>query len=291
MEKILLDTDIGTDIDDAVCLAYLLMQPKCELMGITTVMGETEDRCRLASALCTAAGRDIPVYPGTAKNILGPMPEAPVSQIKRVEGWKHRDRFPKGEWLEFMRDTIRRHPGEITLLAVGPLTNIGLLFGYDPELPGLLKRLVLMGGAFSEPFTQKGKCEWNVLCDPYAAAIVYQAPVPVHRSVGLDVTLQVTMEKEEVRRRFRHPVLQPVLDFAGVWFEDVEAITFHDPLTAVSLFEPHVLSYERGEVQVELCRADRMGLTRFDRRAEGPHEVAKTVDAAGFFDAYFSVFQ
>ena len=66
MEKILLDTDIGSDIDDAVCLAYLLMQPECELMGITTVLGETDDRCRLASALCYAAGRISPCIPARA---------------------------------------------------------------------------------------------------------------------------------------------------------------------------------------------------------------------------------
>ena len=66
MQKIILDTDIGTDIDDAVCLAYLLANPQCELLGITTVTGEPEKRAMLASALCKVANRDIPIYPGYA---------------------------------------------------------------------------------------------------------------------------------------------------------------------------------------------------------------------------------
>ena len=291
MEKILLDTDIGSDIDDAVCLAYLLMQPDCELTGITTVLGETDARCRLASALCYAAGKDIPLYPGARRAILDHTPPSEVSQLKGLGGWPHRTDFPQGEWLAFMQDTIRRHPGEITLLAIGPMTNVGLLFAYDPELPALLKRLVLMCGAFTDRFSHIVECEWNARCDPYATAMVYHAAAPVHRSVGLDVTFQVNLSKEEVSRRFRHPVLQPVLDFAGVWFEEADVITFHDPLTAVGLFVPEVLTYARGQVHVELCNTARMGLTRLRRAENGPHEVAETVDVGGFFDAYFSVFR
>ncbi len=70
MTKILLDTDIGSDIDDAVCLAYLLAQPECELMGITTVSGEPEKRAAMASAQCRAAGKEIPIFPGAPLTLL-----------------------------------------------------------------------------------------------------------------------------------------------------------------------------------------------------------------------------
>lgn len=96
MEKILLDTDIGSDIDDAVCLAYLLMQPECELMGITTVLGETDDRCRLASALCYAAGKDIPLYPGARRAILDHTPPSEVSQLKGLGGCRTARIFRRG---------------------------------------------------------------------------------------------------------------------------------------------------------------------------------------------------
>ena len=69
-EKLILDTDIGSDIDDAVCLAYLLAQPRCDLLGITTVTGEADKRAMMASALCKAAGKSIPIYPGCEQPLL-----------------------------------------------------------------------------------------------------------------------------------------------------------------------------------------------------------------------------
>ena len=144
MEKILLDTDIGSDIDDAVCLAYLLMQPDCELMGITTVMGDTHKRAMLASALCRAAEKTIPIYPGARTAFYQFTTPLEVSQYQGLKNHPHDTVFPENQWLDFMRNTIRQNPHEITLLAIGPMTNVGMLFSYDPELPGLLKQLVLM---------------------------------------------------------------------------------------------------------------------------------------------------
>lgn len=291
MEKILLDTDIGSDIDDAVCLAYLLMQPECELVGITTVMGDTTRRAMLASALCRAAGKSVPIYPGARTAFYHHTTPLEVSQYRGLKNHPHDTVFPENRWLDFMRDTIRQNPHEITLLAIGPMTNVGMLFSYDPELPALLKRLVLMCGAFTDRFSHIVECEWNARCDPYATAMVYRGNAPVHRSVGLDVTFQVNMSREEVEARFTHPVLQPVLDFAGVWFQEAEVITFHDPLTAVSLFDPAVLTYARGNVHVDINNRDYMGLTRLTRNEAGPHEIAETVDVPRFFRSYFSVFR
>ena len=126
--KVILDTDIGSDIDDAVCLAYLLAQPRCDLLGITTVSGQVVERAKLASAQCTVAGRDdIPILPGIAQPLLGPQlqPEAP--QASTLDRWSHRTEFPENEAIEWMRRTIRANPGEVTLLAVGPLTNVATL--------------------------------------------------------------------------------------------------------------------------------------------------------------------
>ena len=286
MKKILLDTDIGSDIDDAVCLAYLLSQPECELTGITTVSGEPVKRAILADALCRAAGREIPIYPGMEKPLLRDQCQPKASQFDAIGRWPHRTEFPRGEAVEFMRRTIRQNPGEITLLAIGPMTNVAALFSVDPEIPGLLAGLVLMCGVFTRP----GEKEWNALCDPHAAAIVYGAPACVHRSVGLDVTLQLVMPKEEVRRRFTAAILRPVLDFAGVWYRSADRIIFHDPLAAVSVFEPSVCTYARGSVGVSYGRGAEGGETvwRPDDR-DGRNEVALGVDADGFFRHYFSV--
>ena len=288
--KLLLDTDIGSDIDDAICLAYLLAKPACELLGITTVSGEPEQRARLASAICKAAGREIPIFPGAPLPLLIPPHQLLAQQATALNRWPHETHFPAGRAIGFLRDTIRSHPGEVTLLAIGPMTNIALLFTLDPEIPRLLKGFCMMIGAFTQDIGFAGlRHEWNALNDPHATAIVYKARPPVHRSVGLDVTLQVQMDAAEVRRRFQAPRLRPVLDMAEVWFEQRPEGTFHDPLAALSIFDEQVCTYERGQVDVELASAQLAGMTYFAKADGGPHEAAMTVDAGRFFAEYFGV--
>jgi len=289
VEKILLDTDIGSDIDDAVCLAYLLAQPECDLLGITTVTGEPERRAMLASALCRLAGQQIPIYPGAADPLLVELRQTQAPQTSALVRWPHADTFPAGEAINFMSRTIRQHPGEITLLAIGPLTNIGLLFATDPEVAGLLKRLVLMCGVFTNRLPGVGPREWNALGDPHATAIAYRAPVTVHRSIGLDVTCQVQLDAAAVRDRFQSKLLEPVRDFAEVWFESNPRITFHDPLAAATIFDEAICGFEPGRVQVETEGEHGAGMTVW-QAGDGPHQVALTVDPERFFDAYFSVF-
>jgi purine nucleosidase len=291
-EKILLDTDIGSDIDDAVCLAYLLARPDCDLLGITTVHGRTDERAMLASVLCKVAGKKIPIFPGSGDSLLGPHDDHAPPQASALPKWDHDKSFPKGEAIEFLRSTIRRHPGEVTLLAIGPMTNLALLFKSDPEIPSLLKRLVLMCGVFSQSLKGAASREYNAHMDAHATAIVYAARPPLHRSIGLDVTNKVTAKADEVRRRFTHPLLRPVLDFAEVWFQKVEKITFHDPLAAVTIFDPEVCCYEKGLVEIELESARMKGLTYWKPNIAGsPHEVALGVDVDRFFKDYFGVFK
>lgn len=291
-EKLVLDTDIGSDIDDAVCLAYLLAQPACDLLGITTVSGEGEARARMASALCKVAGREVPIFPGAELPLLGPSLQPHAPQAAALDRWPHDRDFPRGEAIEFLRTTIRAHPGEVTLLAIGPLTNVALLFRVDPEIPALLKRLVLMGGVFTgaQPSPLPVNIEWNIKNDPDAAAVVYASRPPVHRSLGLDVTRQVVMAATEVRARFDTPLLRPVRDFAEVWFRQRESITFHDPLAATVIFDESLCTFSRGNVDVELTSTRARGVTYFTADANGPLEVGATVDVAAFFAHYFSVF-
>jgi purine nucleosidase len=291
MEKVILDTDIGSDIDDAVCLAYLLSNPNCDLLGITTVSGESDRRAQMASAMCLVAGReDIPIYPGATQPILVEQRQPVAQQAEALARWPHRADFPRGEAVDFLRRTIRAHPGEITLLSIGPLTNIGLLFRVDPEIPSLLKRLVMMVGLFSRQAAVHGPTEWNAAGDSHATAVVYKSAAPVHRSIGLDVTTQVVMPADEVRKRFTAPVLGPVLDFAEVWFRHVGGIMFHDPLAATTIFNDQICQFERGHVDVNLGSSRLAGRTHWSKQENGPHEVALKVDPQRFFEEYFSVF-
>lgn len=292
MEKILFDTDIGSDIDDAVCLAYLLKQPECDLLGITTVTGEPEKRAMMASALCKIAGKEnVPIYPGVATPILTKTCQPSAGQAARLPNWDHEKTFPEGEAIEFLRRTIRQHPNEVTLLAVGPMTNLALLFSVDPEIPRLLKQLVLMCGVFTYKMSWGTLLtEWNALNDPYATKIVYDAPVCSIRSIGIDVTSKVVMNRDDVTASFTADIMKPVLDFAGVWFEGSESITFHDPLAATTIFNKDICRYERGDVSVETeSNIGLNGLTKFTAAAEGKNEVATEVDAQLFFKHYFEI--
>jgi len=289
MTKILLDTDIGSDIDDAVALAYLLSHPDCELLGITTVTGQADQRASLASLLCRAAGRDIPIYPGAERPMQGEQRQPLAQQAGALPRWPHAATFPMNQAVDFLANTISDTPGEIILLTIGPLTNIGMLFSTYPDVPELLAGFVMMGGTFDDDSTQKDRAEWNVACDPSAAELTYKAPVRQHRSVGLNVTQKVRMSVAEVRRRFTAPLLLPVLDMAEIWFaESHPSMTFHDPLAAATIFEPDLCTYRQGVITVENTQTP--GKTMFSQvQNYAPHQVAMTVDVDRYFEHFFHV--
>jgi purine nucleosidase len=290
-EKVLLDTDIGSDIDDALCLAYLLAQSKCELIGITTVSGKAYERAKMADALCKVAKKEIPIFPGIEEPLSGTQKQKNALQEKALKNWKHREVFPMGKAIEFLRDMIHKNAGEITLLAIGPLTNIATLFNIYPEIPGLLKRLVLMAGHFKKKTKGIDLVEWNAVCDPLAADIVYKAHTGVHRSIGYDVTYKVRMSYNQVQKSFQAPLLKTVGDFAEIWFEQVDHILFHDPLAATTIFNSKVCSFQKGLVEVELNNPHLRGLTNWNPDAAiKPHEAALAVDVDLFFKEFFSVF-
>ncbi|HEY6907681.1 MAG TPA: nucleoside hydrolase [Ignavibacteriaceae bacterium] len=290
--KILLDTDIGSDIDDAVCLAWLLANPDCELLGITTVTGEPVKRAMIASALCKIAGKNIPIHPGSANPILIPQLQIKAKQAKALNSYPHRKEFPSGEAVEFLRKTIRKYPGEVTLLTIAPLTNIGLLFSADSEIPPLLKGVVSMCGNFLREYSWLPETEWNAMGDYHATSIVYNAGIKMHKSIGLDVTSRVTMKPEEFKKRFSsHKLLRPVLEFSKEFFKEWDVVTFHDPLAAVSIFDKAVCTFERGNVEIETSEKNKQGLTRWYPGKKGKQMVAVNVDPGRFFERYFSVFK
>lgn len=286
--KILLDTDIGSDIDDAVALAYLLAHPDAELLGVTTVSCEATKRAMMVSAQCKIAGKkDIPIYPGAETPLIVQTYQPLAPQADALVRWDHETNFPQGEAVEFLRRTIRQHPGEITLLAIGQLTNIALLFRADAEIPRLLKSVVLMNGYF---MGDRKFPEWNVKLDPHASHIVYTSDVLTIRSIGLDVTLKVEMDASSVRQRFDTPLLRPVLDFAEVWFRERPVITFHDPLAATTLFDDSIVTFEPGLVEVDLSDTPTSGMTSWTPgEPTRRHEIGTSVDPARFFDHLFSI--
>jgi inosine-uridine nucleoside N-ribohydrolase len=288
-EKVLFDTDIGSDIDDALALAYLLKEPRCELLGITTVTSFPEQRAAMCSVICRHAGRpDIPIHVGAPQALMTELVQKTADQAVAAAAWDHASFAKDNTAIEFLYRNIAAHPGEITLLAVGPMTNVALLFMAHPEAPAMLKRLVLMCGRFGG-----GGAEWNARNDSHAAAVVYgnfsQSRPPLHYSCGLDVTTQCTMERDECRRKFaEYPILAPIRDFAEVWFERSPRVTFHDPLAAVSVFDPEVCGWHDVRIVVSTTPPTNGVTVPFYTGTDLPHKIGETVDSARFFERYFS---
>ena len=293
MEKVILDTDIGSDIDDAVCLPYLLAEKECDLLGVVTVHGDTKVRAKLASVLVKTSGKDIPIFCGLEKPLLGPNPPKTITQEPGLDGLEYDGEFQGVEWIKFVKTVICENPGEITLLAIGPLTNVAVLFTLYPETAKLLKRLVIMGGRFFEGLSERYHTEYNIRCDYAAADIVYKAEVPIIESIGLDSTLKVAMNRQAVKENFsKYDLLKPVLNFAAPWFDETrsDAMIFHDPLTAVYLFHPDVVEMVRGQVKIEVQSDVRPGRTVFTQKETGNHFVSRGVSPDKFFKYYFEAF-
>lgn len=310
MKKVLLDFDIGTEIDDAIALAYLPANPECELVGITTSCGESIKRAEMASVLCRAAGKKVPIHAGCERPLLIPQMETTAPQAAILPHYEHDTGFAPNTAIPFMQKVIRENPGEVTLLAVAPMTNLGLLFAMDPELPELLDGLYLLCGSpthqrhdvvteslsamerddFIRVLASQGILENNSIVDPHATSIVYRARCRNFVNIGNNVSSRVVMTPEEAERRFRHPIMQVVMSIAREWFKDEPRVSFHDPLAAVCIFNDDVCSYKRGYMDCVLDSRLLGGMTIFREDPAGPHQVAWDVDGGKFFEHLFEVF-
>ncbi len=287
MKKVLLDTDIGYDIDDALCLSYLLSNDECDLLGITTVTGKPYERAKIASVLCTQAGKDIPICVGNEKPLcMASSPQQLAGQSEKIGKWKYSEDFADISAVEFLHQKINANPNEITLLCIGPLTNIALLFAQYPDDAELLDEVVIMGGDF------RTKChdEWNIKCDPEAAEAVFRARYKRLTVVPLDVTLTVSIPHEEMKERCtKKKNLLPVYDLLDAWRNQV---IFHDPLAGAVALDDSICKYVNGIPQVILGEGPARGFTVLregDPTAESRCRVAVSADRDSFLEHYFNI--
>jgi inosine-uridine nucleoside N-ribohydrolase len=176
-EPVIFDTDIGTDVDDAYALAALIRRPELELLGVTTVSSDAVARARLAAKLLSVAGgkwAGIPVYAGisTATQYM--------KQVEWADGFTSPSLHDEGG-IEFMRRQINARPGEITLIAVGELTNIAALLESEPGIGKKIRAISLMGGAVHRGYApgSKPEPEWNIKSNTAAARTVFTSGVPL----------------------------------------------------------------------------------------------------------------
>lgn len=296
-EKVIFDTDIGGDVDDLIALTYLLAQPDCNLLGVTVVASSPSVnlKCEIASAACKAVGRDdVPIHPGLRFPMLNGKWFCPLGKEGSiphywpiVKGRAHETFGRENTAIEFMRRTIRANPGEVTLVATGHFTNLGVLFASDPEIPGLLKRLVLMGG------NMKGHLEWNAGCDAVATAIAFlnghQSRPPETIVLSSDVTAPHHLSVEEGRRYLSAKGFELCAEGAEHWYRTCKGLYFHDPMAAVAIFKPEIATYTNVTVSVDVAKG---GITAIDAKPNpdfGLLKVATSINARAFDDELTNV--
>jgi len=264
--KVVLDTDIGTDIDDAWALAFVLAHPGFEALGVTITDGDTAARARVACKLLHLAGRDdVPVAVGRATPVP---PDRVDHQFEWAEDFTAKRPVAQPA-AEFLVDTARAHPGEVTLIAVGPLQNVADALRKEPGLPRLLKRAIFMSGCvYGTTYSERPIPEWNVVSATADAQLVYASGLPL-TIVPLDATTQVQLREEE-RERVRSrptPLTMALESLYRLWLESPGSrMTLHDQLAVAEAANPGAFFLEKRSLPI---RVDDDGYTRID--AHGPH--------------------
>jgi len=231
-ELVIIDTDIGDDIDDAFAVGLVLQSLEFKILGITTAFGNTKLRAQLAERMLDAVGRsDIPVVAGVETT-----PRAKFSQAQYAEGGDAKKIHP-GSAPDFILDQIRKHSGEITLIAIGPQTNLGAAITKDPSTFRKLKRIVIMGGSVYKGY--KGgtpEPEWNILCDIPAAQKVFTSGVPLY-VMPLDSTV-LKLDVKDVKGLFDHstPLTKQIEELYKEWGQ--ETPTLFDPMAVGYAADP-----------------------------------------------------
>ena len=275
---VLLDTDIGTDIDDAFALALIIDSPEFELLGVTTVSGDTAARARLAAKFLWEAGgkwRQVPVVAGPAES------PQPIEQTRWADGFVS-PQIRKESAVDFMRSELHRYPGKITLIAIGELTNVAALIKADPLAAKQIKQIALMGGAIARGYEpgSKPEPEWNIKSNPAAAQVVFSSGIPIVMA-PLDVTAMLQLDAAGRARIFnlKTPVANSLAAVYHLW--NHETPTLFDPMAVALVLEPGLCQTKDLHVEV-----DDQGFTRVVEGKRPNAQVGLTTDPAKFFDFY-----
>jgi purine nucleosidase len=268
--KILLDTDPGTDIDDAWALAFVARHPKLETLGVTVTDADTPARAKVACKLLARAGRtDIPVAIGRKT----PTPDNRIDhQFSWAEDFTAYKPIAKPA-ADFIVETVKKYPGEVTLLAVGPLQNISDALRKEPNLGKYLKRVVFMSGnVYSRPNNRPVIPEWNVVAATQDAQLVYSAGLPL-TIVPLDSTELVQLaDDERVRIAKDHsPVAIALEALYRLWLQNRNSrMTLHDQLAVAEAADPGRFF---GKCDPAPIFVDDKGFTRVDANRGKPVRV------------------
>jgi inosine-uridine nucleoside N-ribohydrolase len=253
-QLVIIDTDIGDDIDDAFALALALRSPELKILGVTTTFGDTEMRARLLDRYLAAVGRsDIPVTagpPSKTDNVL-----TQTAYAMQAPATLHAD------GAAFLLDQIRKHPGVITLIAIGPLFTVQAAIERDPATFRKLKRVVMMGGSIERGYDGKNgerrppDAEWNINRNPAGAQALLAAGVPIFL-MPLDST-QIHLEAAQREAIFAHrsPLTDQLTLLYHQWMSSSdghsETPTLFDPVAVTYTFRPDLCPAKPMRIEVD----------------------------------------
>jgi len=250
---ILLDTDIGDDIDDALALALALNSPEIDLLGVTTTFGDTHTRAQLAKHILHIFGHDnVPVAIGVGEPLRYRHPASGVAQARILgDCLFEREAFSTFSGPELIVRTALAQHGALTLVCVGPLTNIALALLIDPAITSAIRNIVVMGGTSGIPFP-----EWNVRSDVEAARLVLSSGIPI-TLLGWNVTTRCQLRRRDLQRLRDAETAQTQLlhQLVTLWQQHrprwhSSRPYLHDPLTIAALCSPDLLRWQTMPVQV-----------------------------------------
>ncbi|MFB5761869.1 nucleoside hydrolase [Paenibacillus medicaginis] len=288
--RIILDTDIGTNADDAVALALALHSPEIRIEGITTVYGKVRTRALIAQKVLNLCGAGhIPVYPGIELPLLRNRPllragiEGKGMQLQ--DSGSKLDRHA----VDFIVQTVMEHPGEITLVMIGPHTNVATAMIREPRIAERVKQIVMMGGVtrLAPNGSDLSPVEHNIQCDPEAAGVVFSSGAPI-LMLGLDVTRQAVFTRAEADRMgtsgtpLTGTLVRMMHDFMDYMERDFSYMC--DPLAIAVLLDPTLIRTKRMNIRVLYERGDFSGQTIAEANSDGNVETALEMDTARFFE-------
>ena len=308
--------DVDTGIDDALALLYASAHEEAQILGVSTVVGNVPlaAATRNTRAVLRLAGRaDIPVWPGAPTALSISVRDA--SEIHGKTGLGHavlpepEEQAQAHHAVDAIIASARAHAGRLILCATGPLTNIALALMREPELPRLVKRFVIMGGAYAEPGNVTPAAEFNIWHDPEAARIVFRSfggvgAAPVI-AIGLDVTRKTIIDEGDLAAIASRIAGKPhgsaltrfLEDASRFYFDRMEKtygkriFTMHDPLAVAVALDPTLVETRQAAVDVETSGRLTTGATIADWRGQWGRlanaEVAVAVDAERFRRLFF----
>ncbi|GAA0389715.1 nucleoside hydrolase [Microbispora corallina] len=299
-KDVLIDCDPG--IDDALAIALAHGSPALEIVGITTVGGNVALDLTTANALRLReylGFPDVPVVPGSPGALLRPRLDAAAVHGDSGLG---EVRLPPatlppapGHAVDFIIETLRARPGEITLTAIGPLTNVALAVRREPRLVEWARELVILGGSYTRGNITPAT-EFNMAADPEAAAIVFSAGWTV-TMIGLDVSRSAlatgaVLERMRALGTLGEDLLVPCAEFYGM-VTATEGPAIHDACAVAYLIDPSLIEIEPAVVEVETLGRLTSGMTvvDFDLRGRTPNALVGTsIDVARFWDLAMSAY-